>query len=117
MLEVLTTYWGFYFVATTDAKGVGIRDLQDVLEDLTNDPAFVDDLQKDPNSQNRVKQSRNDFWIAYLPLKRVLAARIAAFKASALWLATHFLLILARQPHLSVMLLLHTETIHWPPSM
>jgi hypothetical protein len=80
MLEVLTTYWGFYFVATPDAKGVGVRDLQDVLEDLTNDPAFVDDLQKDPNSQNHFKQSRINFWIASLPLKRVLAARIAAFK-------------------------------------
>ena len=31
-MEALTKYWGFYFVATPDVNGVGIRDLRDALQ-------------------------------------------------------------------------------------
>ena len=78
MLELLITYWGFYFVAIPDVNGVGIEDLREVLLELTLNPSWVADLQENP--ENRVNQNRINIGIASLPLKRALAARIAVFE-------------------------------------
>ena len=78
MLELLTTYWGFYFVAIPDTNGVGVQDLEIVLEELRLYSGWVTDLEKDP--ERRVDQNKINANIASLYLKRVLAARIAVFK-------------------------------------
>jgi len=79
MLEVLTKYWGFYFVAMPDINRVGIPDLSDALIRMAWDPQWVSDLRGVfPN--NRAAQNDLNSWIASKWLQKVLAARIVVFK-------------------------------------
>ncbi|KAF8224450.1 hypothetical protein L208DRAFT_1461528 [Tricholoma matsutake] len=65
IMEGLTKYWGFYLVAIPDANGVGIRDLQDALEGITDYQEWMSDLSDLPSGQ----------W-----LWKVLAARVVIFQ-------------------------------------
>jgi hypothetical protein len=44
MMEGLTKYWGFYFVAAQDANGVGVPDFQDALYEVTKHQQWLSDL-------------------------------------------------------------------------
>jgi hypothetical protein len=48
MLEGLTKYWGFYFVAVPDANSVGVRDLQDTLKNVAGYDEWMSDLRSLP---------------------------------------------------------------------
>ena len=78
-MEVLTKYWGFYFVATPDSNGVGIRDLQDALQLVASYLEWVPDLNKVP-PEKRTAQNDVNKRIAYRAFQRVLAARIVVFQ-------------------------------------
>lgn len=79
MLESLINFWGFYFVAVPDVNGVGVRDLHDALEGVTECREWVSDL-RPLSSEQRVRQSGDNSWIASKALKKVLAARIVVFQ-------------------------------------
>ncbi|KAM6498797.1 hypothetical protein JOM56_006745, partial [Amanita muscaria] len=79
MLEGLTKYWGFYLVVVPDANGVGIRDLQDVLNEVTENREWISDLSP-LSSEKRAVQSELNSLIASQLLKKVLAARIVVFQ-------------------------------------
>ncbi|KAF8223312.1 hypothetical protein L208DRAFT_1426082 [Tricholoma matsutake] len=78
IMEGLTKYWGFYLVAIPDANGVGIRDLQDALEDIA-DWEWTSDLSSLPSGQ-RVRQNDLNSLIASKHLRKVLAARVVIFQ-------------------------------------
>lgn len=81
ILESLTVYWGFYFVATPDGNGVGIRDLQYTLEGLTLNADWEDDLDIDDKDRaGRRRKSATNHRIATRAFRKVLAARIVAFE-------------------------------------
>ncbi|KAM6498778.1 hypothetical protein JOM56_006726, partial [Amanita muscaria] len=75
----LTKYWGFYLVTVPDVNGVGIRDLQDVLNEVTDNRDWISDL-RPLSSEKRTVQSELNSLIASKPLKKVLAARIVVFE-------------------------------------
>jgi hypothetical protein len=77
-LESLTKYWGFYFVATPDSNGVGVRDMQDALEGVTDYHEWISDLSALPPEQ-RANQNATNILIASKVLRKVLAARIVVF--------------------------------------
>ena len=79
MLESLTVYWGFYLVAVPDGNGVGVRDLQDALDQAANYREWISDL-RPLSSEKRAAQSETNRLIASRLLRRVLAARIVAFQ-------------------------------------
>jgi hypothetical protein len=79
MLESLTKYWGFYFVAAPDVNGVGVRDLQDVLDEVAEDREWISDLSP-LSSEKRAVQSNLNSLVASQLLKKVLAARIVVFQ-------------------------------------
>ena len=79
MLESLTVYWGFYLVAVPDGNGVGVRDLQDALDQAADYREWISDLRL-LSSEKRVAQSETNRLIASRRLRRVLAARIVAFQ-------------------------------------
>lgn len=78
MFEIFTKYWGFYFVAAPDGNGVGVRDLEFALGELTASNGWKTNLSENPREAS--DQSEINSRIASLPLKRVLAARIVVFK-------------------------------------
>jgi hypothetical protein len=78
MFEVFTKYWGFYFVAAPDDNGVGVRDLEVALGELTESNGWKTNLSENPREAS--DQSEINSRIASLPLKRVLAARIVVFE-------------------------------------
>ena len=78
-MEGLTKYWGFYLVAIPDVNGVGIRDLQDALEDIGGCREWTSDLRPLPSGQ-RSRQNDLNGLIASKHLRKVLAARIAVFQ-------------------------------------
>jgi len=75
MFESLTKFWGFYLVAIPDSNGVGVRDLQDALEDIANYHEWVPDLTT-LSLENRAIQNNVNSRIASKVLRKVLAARI-----------------------------------------
>ena len=79
MLEVLTKYWGFYLVATPDPNGVGVQDLRNALDDLTEDSSWVSDL-KTVDVAFRATQESINSQITSKQLRKVLAARIVVFR-------------------------------------
>jgi hypothetical protein len=79
MLEALTKYWGFYFVAVPDANGVGVRDLQDALDDIARYSEWRSDLEK-VDASERADQEEVNSQIASKHLRRILAARIVVFR-------------------------------------
>ena len=79
MLEGLTKYWGFYFVATPGSNGVGVRDLRGALDDVAQYPEWAPDL-KPFKSEERAAQHKINCCIASLHLRRVVAARIVIFE-------------------------------------
>jgi len=79
MLEGFTKYWGFYFVAAKDANGVGVRDLQDALDDMAEYLDWRSDLERvDRGAQ--AGQEKHNSRIASKNLRKVLAARIVVFQ-------------------------------------
>jgi hypothetical protein len=78
-MEGLTKYWGFYLVAIPDANGVGIRDLQDALEDIADYREWTSDLSNLPSGQ-RARQNDLNSLIASKHLRKVLAARVVIFQ-------------------------------------
>jgi hypothetical protein len=78
MMEGLTKYWGFYFVAVPDANGVGVRDLQDTLKDFWYEE-WMSDLRSLPPGE-RARQNEINSRIASKHLRKVLAARIVVFQ-------------------------------------
>lgn len=80
MLESLTRYWGFYFVAVPDVSGIGIRDLQNALDEVGEYCEWTSDLTSLLSSAQRVDQSEVNSAIASNLLKKVLAARIVVFE-------------------------------------
>ena len=81
MLEGLTKYWGFYFVAVPDVNGVGVRDLRDVLGDVAEYREWISDL-RPLSSEERAVQSDLNSLIASKFLKKILAARILVSSCS-----------------------------------
>jgi hypothetical protein len=79
MLEALTKYWGFYLVAIPDTNGVGVRDFQDALEEVSQYSGWVSDLQN-LNRREQADQEVVNSQIASKHLKKVLAARIVVFQ-------------------------------------
>ena len=73
MLEGLTKYWGFYFVAAPDGNGVGVRDLQDALDDMAEDWEWRSDLER-VDEGARANQEKDNSLIASETLRKVLAA-------------------------------------------
>jgi len=71
-------YWGFYFVAAPDAHGVGTRDLEYALEALGLNGDWEKDLDKD--RAGRSGKSATNHQIATRAFRKVLAARIVAFR-------------------------------------
>ena len=80
MLESLTRYWGFYFVAVPDVSAIGIRDLQNALDEVGEYCEWTSDLTSLLSSAQRVDQSEVNSAIASNLLKKVLAARIVVFE-------------------------------------
>jgi len=78
-MEALTVYWGFYLVATPDANGVGIRDLQDALELVAHYREWVPDLKQVP-AEKRAAQDEVNNRITSRAFRRVLAARVVVFQ-------------------------------------
>ena len=81
MLEGFTKYWGFYFVAAKDANGVGVRDLQDALDDMAEYLDWRSDLERvDRGAQT--DQEKHNSRIASKNIRKVLAvtACIVVFK-------------------------------------
>jgi hypothetical protein len=76
MLECFTRYWGFYFVAAQDINEVGVRDLQEALDDgaegITDLRSLPPKERADPNKENRK--------IASTVFKKLLAARMVIFE-------------------------------------
>jgi len=79
MLEGLTKYWGFYFVAVPDIKRVGIPDLEQSLQRMAEDPQWVSDL-RGLSPDKRAGQNDLNRRIARKELRKILAARIVVFK-------------------------------------
>jgi len=79
MMEGLTKNWGFYLVAAPDVNGVGVRDLQDILDDIAEHHEWVSDLSRLPSGQ-RAHQNELNGLIASKYLRKVLAARIVVFQ-------------------------------------
>ncbi len=79
MLEGLTKYWGFYFVAALDINRVGIPDLADALVKMARDPQWVSDL-RGVSPDKRARQNDLNSRIAWKQLQTILAARIVVFK-------------------------------------
>ena len=69
-MEGLTKYWGFYLVAIPDVNGVGIRDLQDALEDVADNSEWTSDLRPLPSGK-RVPQNDLNSLIASKHLRKV----------------------------------------------
>jgi len=78
-MEGLTKNWGFYLVAAPDVNGVGVRDLQDILDDIAEYHEWVSDLSRLPSGQ-RAHQNELNGLIASKHLRKVLAARIVVFQ-------------------------------------
>ena len=78
-MEGLTKYWGFYFVATPDANGVGVRDLKDALDNVAEHEAWISDITPLLPGE-RVRQNELNSRIASKHLRKVLAARIVVFQ-------------------------------------
>jgi hypothetical protein len=81
ILEGLTKYWGFYFVATPGINDIGVPDLAEALVDIAKDPQWVSNL-RDVSPDNRAAQNELNSRIASEQFQKVLAARIIAFKLS-----------------------------------
>ena len=79
MLEGLTKYWGFYFVATPDINGVGNCDLRDALDAIADYSEWESDLER-LNPKERVTQQKVNRQIASRHLRRALAARVVVFE-------------------------------------
>jgi hypothetical protein len=79
MMEGLTTYWGFYFVAVPDANGVGVGDLEDTLDEVARYQEWMSDL-RPLSSEQRAGQNQINSQIASKHLQEVLAARIVVFQ-------------------------------------
>ena len=75
ILEGLTKYWGFYFVASPDANDVGIRDLQIILDNVVNEEGWMSDLHH-LHSKDRRRQNESNSRLAFKHLRKLLAARI-----------------------------------------
>jgi hypothetical protein len=78
-LEGLTKYWGFYLVAAPDVSGVGVRDLRNALNDVTQYSDWQSDLEK-VDAGKRARQHEVNSQIASKQLQKVLAARIVVFQ-------------------------------------
>jgi hypothetical protein len=79
MLESLTIYWGFYLVAVPDSNGVGVRDMQEALEGITDYHEWISDLRPLTSAQRTIQNDTNHS-IASKLLRKVLAARIVVFQ-------------------------------------
>jgi hypothetical protein len=79
MLEGLTKYWGFYLVAAPDVSGVGVRDLQDALDDVAEYSEWRSDLEE-VDAGERARQHQVNSQIASKQFRKVLAARIVVFQ-------------------------------------
>ena len=79
MLEGLTKFWGFYFVAAPDANGVGVRDLLVALEELPRYNEWLSDLET-VDIRVRPGQHAYNSQIVSRHLVKVLAARIVVFQ-------------------------------------
>ncbi|KAF8523132.1 hypothetical protein BU17DRAFT_86285 [Hysterangium stoloniferum] len=80
ILEGLTKYWGFYFVAVQDTNGVGIKDLEDALNGIRSYREWVNDLNPF-ESQVRYKISDSNIQISRRAIQKVLASRVVVFEA------------------------------------
>jgi hypothetical protein len=63
MMEGLTKYWGFYFVVAPDVNGVGVRDLQDALDEVALDEEWMSDL-RPLSSKQQASQNELNYLIA-----------------------------------------------------
>ena len=79
-MEGLTKYWGFYLVASPDASGVGVRDLQDALDDIARCSEWRSDLKEINDVGERARQEKINSKIAFKRLQKVLVARIVVFQ-------------------------------------
>lgn len=80
MLEGLSKYWGFYLVAIPSASGVGVRDLQNALDHVSEHLEWVSDLGR-VNIGERAAQDKVNSWIASKHFREVLAAHVVVFLA------------------------------------
>jgi hypothetical protein len=79
MLEGLTKYWGFYIVAAPDDNRVGIRDFEEVLNQLPRYNEWTPDLET-VNIEERFHRQAKNSYILSRHLQKVLAARIVVFE-------------------------------------
>ena len=79
ILESLTKFWGFYFVAVPGTNGVGVYDLRDALLGVARYYEWVPDL-RPLSPQKRDIQSQLNSRIASHLFKKVLAARLMVFE-------------------------------------
>jgi hypothetical protein len=79
MLEGLTKYWGFYLVASVGVTGVGVRDLQEVLDEFPQNTEWVSDLKTIDKGKRAAQQAVNSRVVSK-HLRKVLAARIVVFQ-------------------------------------
>lgn len=76
---MLSTHWGFYFVAAPDGNGVGVGDVSQALDSLLQYREWVPDLDLVP-AEDRSLLSFINGQIVFKQIGKVFAARIAVFK-------------------------------------
>jgi hypothetical protein len=79
LLEGLTQYWGFYFVAALDHNFVGVNDLQAALDAVRGNDEWTDDL-RTVGGQQQGERNRFNIDISNRAIRKVLAARVLVFK-------------------------------------
>ncbi|KAF8522941.1 hypothetical protein BU17DRAFT_86519 [Hysterangium stoloniferum] len=80
ILEGLTKYWGFYFVSVQDSNGVGVKDLEEALDDIGCYEDWVNDLNPF-EVQVRYKISNSNIQISRREIQKVLASRVVVFES------------------------------------
>ena len=79
ILEGLTKFWGFYFVAALDHNFVGVHDLQVALRHVGRYEEWTDDL-RFIEGQGRGEGNKSNIRISNKAIRKVLAARVVVFK-------------------------------------
>ncbi|KAF8512374.1 hypothetical protein BU17DRAFT_69263 [Hysterangium stoloniferum] len=79
ILEGLTKYWGFFFVSVQDSNGVGVKDLQEALDDIRCYKDWENDL-RPFEEQIRDQISNSNIKISKRAIQKVLASRVVVFE-------------------------------------
>jgi hypothetical protein len=75
LFEGLCKNWGFYFVAKPDTSGLGVSDLQEMIQKMGSDPNWIPNVLKSDDPQVALEGNESNEKIAFNLLYRVLVAR------------------------------------------